>query len=505
MITKSDSNGKKTQVQMVSLDQLVPQDHLLRKIDRYVDFDFIYDLVEEKYSAKTGRPSIDPVVLIKIPIIQYMYGIKSMRQTIKEIEVNVAYRWFLGLDFYDKVPHFSTFGKNYKRRFEGTDLFEQIFQEILLQCLKCDVINTDTVFVDATHVKAAANGKKAKKILVAKKQARFYDEQLKEEINADRKAHGKKSLKDDNHKDDEDDSAPPTEERKEQKQSETDPESGWFHKGEHKEVFAYAIETACDENGWILDYTVHPGNEHDSKTFPAIYEKLKKYHIKTLVMDAGYKIPAIAKLVMDDGIMPLFPYKRPMRKAGFFKKHEYVYDEYYDCYICPANEILKYSTTNREGYREYKSDGNICAVCPYLSQCTESKSHVKVVTRHIWQEYLDVCEDIRHTLGMKDIYSKRKETIERVFGTAKEHHAMRYTRQTGKAKMSMKVGLTFACLNIKKLVNLLSHREKEGQEARNFSFYLAEKRKSSFHLRKILQIYNKDLIFLRKIRSLSTV
>ena len=123
MITKSDSNGKKTQVQMISLDQLVPQDHLLRKIDRYVDFDFIYDLVEEKYSAKTGRPGIDPVVLIKIPVIQYMYGIKSMRQTIKEIEVNVAYRWFLGLDFYDKVPHFSTFGKNYKRRFEGADLF----------------------------------------------------------------------------------------------------------------------------------------------------------------------------------------------------------------------------------------------------------------------------------------------------------------------------------------------------------------------------------------------
>ena len=163
MITKSDSNGKKTQVQMISLDQLVPQDHLLRKIDRYVDFDFIYDLVEEKYSAKTGRPGIDPVVLIKIPVIQYMYGIKSMRQTIKEIEVNVAYRWFLGLDFYDKVPHFSTFGKNYKRRFEGTDLFEQIFREILLQCLKCDVINTDTVFVDATHVKAAANRKKSKK------------------------------------------------------------------------------------------------------------------------------------------------------------------------------------------------------------------------------------------------------------------------------------------------------------------------------------------------------
>lgn len=169
MITKTDVNDKKTQIQMISLDQLVPEDHILRKIDRYIDFSFIYDLVEEKYSADIGRPSIDPVVLVKIGLIQFMFGIKSMRQTIKEIEVNVAYRWFLGLDFYDKVPHFSTFGKNYKRRFEGTDLFEQIFMEILMQCMRCKVINTDTVFVDATHVKAAANRKKAKKVLVAKR------------------------------------------------------------------------------------------------------------------------------------------------------------------------------------------------------------------------------------------------------------------------------------------------------------------------------------------------
>lgn len=125
MITKN--NKRLDQMQIVSLESLVPEEHLLRKIDKAVDFSFIYDLVEERYSSDTGRPSLDPVTLIKIPIIQYMFGIKSMRQTIKDIEVNVAYRWFLGLDFNDSVPHFSTFGKNYKRRFEGTDLFEQIF------------------------------------------------------------------------------------------------------------------------------------------------------------------------------------------------------------------------------------------------------------------------------------------------------------------------------------------------------------------------------------------
>lgn len=242
---------------------------------------------------------------------------------------------------------------------------------------------------------------------------------------------------------------------KEQKQSTTDPESGWFHKGEHKEVFAYAIETACDENGWILGYTVHPGNEHDSRTFPYLYEEIKKFNPETLVMDVGYKNAPIAKLLIDDGVTPVFPYTAPMTKKGFFRKYEYVYDEYYDCYICPNNQMLKYSTTNRNGYREYKSDSKVCATCPYLSQCTLSQNHQKIITQHIWHNYMEICEDIRHTLGMKELYSRRKETIERDFGTAKEHHAMRYTQQVGKEKMAMKVGLTFACMNMKKLANIM--------------------------------------------------
>ena len=111
------SNQKKIdQIQMLCIDDLVPQDHLLRKIEKAIDWNFIYELVEDKYSKDKGRPSIDPVTLIKIPMIQYLYGIRSMRQTIKEIEVNVAYRWFLDLDFMDKVPHFTTFGKKLHKK-----------------------------------------------------------------------------------------------------------------------------------------------------------------------------------------------------------------------------------------------------------------------------------------------------------------------------------------------------------------------------------------------------
>ena len=201
MLSRNQTEAPK--VQIVCLEDLVPEDHLLRKVDKFVDFSFIYDLVEEKYSPDNGRPSVDPVTLIKIPLIQYLFGIKSMRQTIKEIEVNVAYRWFLGLDFYDPVPHFTTFGKNYSRRFAGTDLFEQIFQQILYQCMDKGLVDTKAIFVDSTHVKAHANSKKSKKILVSRKAAKYYAKHLEEEINIDREDHGKKPFND---KDDGDES-----------------------------------------------------------------------------------------------------------------------------------------------------------------------------------------------------------------------------------------------------------------------------------------------------------
>ena len=454
----------RTQVQLASIDDLVPKDHLLRAIDKAINWNFIYDLVRDKYSENNGRPSIDPVILIKIPFIQYLYGIKSMRQTIKDIEVNMAYRWFLGLELYEEVPHFSTFGKNYTRRFKGTNLFEQIFQHILEECYKFHFIDPSEVFVDATHVKARANGKKLRK-RIAEQEALFYAEMLRKDINTDREEHGKKPLKDKNGNDkgasgggndkfeDYTDDVPL--DGRTIKCSTTDPESGWFHKGDHKNVFAYAVETACDKNGWILGYTVNPGNEHDSRTFKGIYDKLDKDSMEYCVVDAGYKTPAIAKLLLDDGIKPVFPYKRPMTKDGFFRKSEYAYDEYNDCYVCPNGQVLNYSTTNREGYREYKSNGCVCAKCPYLSQCTASKNHVKVVTRHVWEDYMETCEDIRYTIGMKELYGKRKETIERIFGTVKENHCFRYTQMYGKARMEMKAALTFACVNLKKLATCM--------------------------------------------------
>lgn len=435
----------KKQIEMLSLDQLVPEEHLVRKIEKAIDLSFIYPMVRDLYSA-FGTESIDPVVLIKLNIIQYTFGIRSMRQTMKEIQVNNAYRWYLGYGLREKLPHFSTFSKNYTRRFEGTDLFEQIFKRVIKEIISHGFIEEDTVFIDGTHIKANANNHKYKNEIV-EKSARYYEDELQKEITADRAAHGKKPLK-------EKASEPET---KQIKSSTTDPDCGVFHKGEHKKVFAYGANVACDEHNYILDFELTAGNLHDSVVFPRLYERLIEEYpeIKNVTVDAGYKTPAISRQIIKSERTPIMPYKRPMTKKGFFKKYDYVYDEHYDCYICPANEILKYSTTNRDGYREYKSDPKKCRNCPHLSKCTQSKEHVKLVTQHIWESYIEQAEDIRHTTGTKEIYEKRKETIERVFADAKELHGMRYAKHRGLGRVKMELNLLFACMNLKKLANRL--------------------------------------------------
>jgi transposase len=445
MLTKNQ-NQNRGQLQMLSIDDLVPQDHILRDIDRAINFNFIYDAVKTLYCHDNGRPSIDPVVLFKIILIKYLFGIRSIRQTMKEIQVNMAYRWFLGYGMTEEIPHFTTFGKNYERRFADSDIFEKVFEYILLEAVRCGFVDASAGFFDATHVKASANKKKAVNEEV-KIKAKHYHAELLEEINRDRAEHGKKPFKD---KDDDDTSPPPV---KSIKVSTTDPESGLFHKGEHEKMFAYTAHTACDKHGFILGCDVAPGNVHDSTMFDGLYRTVsaKFPEIEIVALDGAYKTPWIMKQVFDSGRCAATPYKRPMTKKGFFKKYDYVYDEYYDCVLCPENQILKYSTTNRDGYREYKSNPRICANCPSRHKCTESKNCTKVVTRHVWEDYMELAEDVRLSPKGKEIYAKRKETIERVFADAKEKHFMRYTYYRGLAKLKMQTLLTFSAMNLKKL------------------------------------------------------
>lgn len=175
------ANIKRDGLIMSTLDDLVPQDHLVRTLEATIDWKFIYPLVKSLYS-NFGRRSLDPVVLFKMIFINYTFGINSMRKNCEEIKVNIAYRWFLGISIYEAVPNYSTWSKNYQRRYKDSEVFDQIFNHIIKHGIDNGFIDTTTVFGDGTHRKANANSRKAtdKEVEIV---AKAYEKELLEEIN----------------------------------------------------------------------------------------------------------------------------------------------------------------------------------------------------------------------------------------------------------------------------------------------------------------------------------
>nr|WP_295956500.1 IS1182 family transposase [uncultured Agathobaculum sp.] len=413
-------------IEIVGIDSLVPQDHLLRKIDRAVDFNRLYEMVEPLYCEDNGRPSVDPVVLFKMVLIQHLYVLPSLRRTAEEVSLNIAYRWFLGYSLQEETPHFSTVSYNFRHRFTE-ETVDQVFRWILEEVAEAGYLSPRAVLIDGTHIKANANTKKQVKAQVPAA-SKVYAKELMEEVNADREAHGKRPF------DDDDEPGAPAKKRrdntskkklarrkKEKKRtvtkSVTDPECGLFVKREHKRQFAYEAHTACDKHGFVLETVVTPGNIHDSVAFDEVYDRVTAAfpEEETIVADSAYKTPHICKKVFYDGRVLSTAYKRPQTMKGGHEWWKYVYDGYYDCVICPEYQVLTYRPTNREGYREYKSDPKICVNCPTRALCTRSKDCVKTVQRHIWKGYEELADNARYTPKYRELYKRRKETIEQVF------------------------------------------------------------------------------------------
>ena len=137
----------------VDIESLIPETHLLRKIERMVSFDFIYDLLAPYYPA-TGRPSVDPVSMFKMLLIGYLYGIKSERRLVEEVQLNIAYRWFCGFELDDTIPNHSTFSKTRTRKWQQSSLFQKAFYEIVKQCIDSGLIDGEAMAADGSYIPA---------------------------------------------------------------------------------------------------------------------------------------------------------------------------------------------------------------------------------------------------------------------------------------------------------------------------------------------------------------
>ena len=413
----------KDEIILMTLSEIVPKDHFLRKVDKAIDFKFIYDLTEKYYSHTTGRNSLDPVVLFKLVFLKDFYGIKSMRETIKRIETDAAFRWFLGIPFTKPVPHYSTFSQNYIRRFQGTDVFEQIFINIVNQAIEKKLVGGNEFFTDSTHIKANANKKKFKVEVTTKIKKRKLD--LEKEINEERNKKGKKPFE-------------YKEEQvvKKQKINTTDPDSGYYHRDHKEEGFMYLDHRTVDgKNNIIIDCHITPGNTHDSEPYIDRLNQIEKNFgliANKVALDSGYYSLDILKQLDKRGVFSVIGYRR-FSKAKDTKYYKYIQEK--DIFVdIRTGEIFEYKNIDRNGYKEYRS---------------ADRTEKKKIRRHINAQHYDLARIRRLSKEGKILYKRRKQTIERSFADSKQNHGYRYARYRGKAKVQLYAWLSCCVQNMK--------------------------------------------------------
>jgi len=401
------------------------------------------------------------VVLFKLLLIGYLFGIRSERQLMREVQCNAAYRWYLRLKLTDKVPDASTLSQNRRRRFRDSEVYQQIFDEIVELASRKGLVTGKVLYTDSTHLKASANKHKYDVARVEVKPAEYLA-QLEEAVNEDRAAHGKRELK-------------PTEaepETKEIKVSRTDADSGYMvREGKPKGFFYLDHRTVDGKHAIITDTHVTPANVHDSVPYLKRLDRQRErfgFEVHAVGLDAGYSTAAIAKGLEDREIYGVIGYRTPNHAEGLFRKRQFQYDAERDVYVCPNQQLLIYRTTNREGYRQYHSDATKCRECPLRQKCTRSRNATKIVTRHVWQQYKERVDAHRLEPRGKGIYKRRKETVERSFADAKQLHGHRYARMRGLSNVREQSLLAAVAQNMKKIALLLS---RTGPEMPPFTRY----------------------------------
>ena len=445
--------------EFINIEEMIPENHFLRVIEKHFDWNFVYEEVEKLYSA-VGRKSIDPVVLIKIHILKFLFNEDSLRKTYETLQYNILYRWFIGYELGEKVPDHSTYSQNYKRKFSKLehDLLETVFSKVIELLNEWNCLDLTAVYIDSTHTKANANKKKNHKEMI-NIEVKKYQKELDLEI-------ALKGLQDEELTDEEYleevsrivkcNEEVDTKEvigEKEIIVSDIDKDAGMLYKSDKEKMFGYNTSVICDNNNYILTVDTNPSNMHDSISFYQSFDNLLNHYdiskINYFVGDAAYLTSHICKTIIDLDMIPSLPYSRLGYKKDMFKKWEFTYDEFNDIYICPnEKDLIPTGRYDKNGYMAYKADKNDCINCPFKNQCTKSK--YKQILRHVWEEYKEMVNDYRLRNDVKEIYRQRPQHIERVFADGKMKYGLRKTYFKGKQRVHRELTLLYACMNLKK-------------------------------------------------------
>jgi transposase len=424
------------------LDDYLPENHLLRLIDRHISLAFVRERLKDSYS-ETGRPSIDPELLLRILLIGYLYGLTSERKLVEELRMHLAWRWFTGLGFDQEIPHHSTFSKNRHGRFQESKLFEQLFEQIVKQCMEVGLVRGDNLSVDGSFVEANAA-----------KESRIPREQLAEA------AQVKQTLR--QYLSELEEQNPVEEPVHEQEQvSTTDPDSTYATKGGTPARLGYYDNYLVDNASCVI-VGVQGTAARMSQETVAAQEMITRFvqwqgrGPASVVADATYGNGEFLQWLMERDITPYMRTRdSALRKnSPLYGPERFTYLPASNSYLCPAGEQLNYVGLNvRNRAHAYIGSGKRCGACSQKAQCTSGR--YKYLAIHIHEPARQRARELVNTPEFANAQRQRKK-VEALFAELKNQIGLRRLRLRRMKFVREQFFLAAAAQNIKRLVRFLS-------------------------------------------------
>ena len=374
-----------------NLDQHIAEDHLLRQIDQYLDFSELRAYLADFYSS-TGRPSIDPELMIRMLIVGYCYGIRSERRLCEEVHLNLAYRWFCRLGLEDAVPDHSTFSKNRHGRFRDSELFRWVFEQVVQRCITTGLVKGEGFAVDASVIRADANGERRSRLQpehMSKLESHKHKRAVREYLEALDEQ--------------------PTDQPLPKSLSTTDPNARWSAAHNRMASFAYSTNYLIDtEHAIILDVeatpSYRPAEVESTKIMIDRVESNYSITPQRFMGDMAYgSAPMLGWLVDAKDIEPHVPvWDKSKRKDDSFSASDFEWRPDENEYRCPNGKSLRHQRRNfakprtgitKDNTKLYKAAKADCDACPLKPKCCPNTPSRKIA-RSIYEDARNTARQI---------------------------------------------------------------------------------------------------------------
>src|SRR5678809_1389015 len=433
------------------LEDHVPENHLLRLIDKHISFDFVRDRLKQSYSDM-GRPSVDPELLLRILLIGYLYGITSERRLVEELRMHLAWRWFTGLGFDQEIPHHSTFSKNRHGRFQESKLFEELFEQIVRQCVEVGLVQGKSLSVDGSFVEANAA-----------KESRIPREQLAEAAQVHYTV--RRYLKE------VEEQNPVEEPVHEQDQvSTTDPDSTYATKGGTPARLGYYDNYLVDNQSCVI-VGVQATAARMSQETVAAQDMLTRFRSwqgrepESVAADTTYGNGEFLQWLADRSITPYMRTRDSIHRKNspFYVPDCFTYEPENNRYICPAGQFLNYGgRVHRNRAYNYIGTRKKCGPCALRTQCTRAAFRGLII--HQNEPARQRARELVNTPAFAKAQRQRKK-VEALFAELKNQIGLRRLRLRRLRFVREQFFLAAAAQNLKRLVRFLSQPTKPTMEA----------------------------------------